>query len=72
MRLKVPNDKIMGGDTYETSISMEPWEHDPSNRPDLSKRIVLSRNFYAPDIIMGYDFMMSNAIGAPPQRAKLV
>ena len=77
VRLKVANDKIMGGGTHEATIGMELWEHDHLNRPDLSKRIVPSGNFYAADIsdwdiIMGYDFMVSNAIGALPHRATLV
>ena len=77
MRLKVANGEIMGGGTHEATIGMEFWEHDRLNRPDLSKRIVLSGNFYAADIsdwdiIMGYDFMVSNAIGALPHRATLV
>ena len=56
---------------------MELREHDCLNRPDLSKLILLSGNSYAADlsdldIIMGYDFMVSNAIGALPRRATLV
>ena len=63
VRLKVANGEIMGGGTHEATISMEFWEHDRLNRPDLAKRIVLSGNFYAADIsdwdiIMGYDFMV--------------
>ena len=47
------------------------------NRPDLSKRIVHSGKFYAADfsvwdIIMGYDFMVGNAIGALTHPATLV
>ena len=47
------------------------------NRPDLAKRSTLSENFYVADItdwdmIMGYDFMVGNAIGALPHRATLV
>ena len=77
MRLKVANGKITGGGTHEATIGMEFWEHDRLNRPDLSKQIVLSGNFYAADIsdldmIMGYDFMMSNAFGALHHRATLV
>ena len=77
MRLKVANGEIMCGGTHEATIGMEFWEHDRLNGPDLSKRIVLSRSFYAADIsnwdiIMGYDFMVSNAIGALPHRATLV
>ena len=77
VRLKVTNGIFMGGGTHEATISMEFWEHDRLNRPDLSKPIVLSGNFYAADIsdwdiIMGYDFMVSNAIGALSHRATLV
>ena len=67
----------MGGGTHEATIIMESWEHDRLNRPDLSKRIAVSGNFYAADIsdwdiTMGYDFMVSNAFGALPHRATLV
>ena len=77
VRLKVANGEIMGGGTHEATIGMEFSEHDRLNRPDLAKRIVVSGNFYAADIsdwdiIMGYDFMVSNAIGALPHRATLV
>ena len=42
------------------------------NRPDLSKRIVLSGNFYAADIllwdiILGYEFMVSNVATLVPE-----
>ena len=67
----------MGGGTHEATISMEFWEHERLNRSDLAKRSTLSGNFYVADItdwdmIMGYDFMVGNAIGALPHRAKLV
>ena len=56
-----------GWSTHEATIGMEVWEHDRLNQPDLSKLVVLSRNFHAADIsdwdiIMGYDFILSNAI----------
>ena len=75
--LKVANCEIMAGGTHETTIGMEFREHDSLNRRDLSKQIVLSGNFYAAyfsdwDVIMGYDFMVSNATGALPHRATLV
>ena len=75
--LKVANGEIMGGSTHEATISMEFWEHERLNRPDLAKRSTLSGNFYTADItewnmIMGYDFMMGNAIGALLHRATLV
>ena len=77
VRLRVANGKIMGGGSHEATIGIEFWEHDRLNRPDLSKRIVLSGNFYAADIadwdiIMGNDFMVGNAIRALPHRAALV
>ena len=77
VRLKVANGEIMGGGTHEATISMEFWEHERLNRPDLAKRSTLSGNFYVADItdwdmIMGYDFMVANAIGALPHLATLV
>ena len=76
VRLKVTNGTNVAGGTHEATIGMEFREDDRLNRHDLSKRIVLSRNFYAPhfsdsDIIMGYDYMVSNAVGALPHRATL-
>ena len=67
----------MGGGTHEATIRMEFWEHERLNRPDLAKRSTLSGNFYVADItdwdmIMGYDFMVGNAIGALPHCATLV
>ena len=71
VRLKVANGEIMGGGTHEATISMEFREHERLNRPDLAKRRTLSGNFYVAgitdwDMIMGYDFMVGNAIGALP------
>ena len=67
----------MGGGIHAATISMEFWEHERLNRPDQAKRSTLSGNFYVTDItdwdmIMGYDFMVGNAIGALPHRATLV
>ena len=67
----------MGGATHEATICMEFGEHDCLKRPDLSKRIILSGNFYTKDIsdwdiIMGYACKVSNAIRALPHRATLV
>ena len=77
VRLKVANGEIMGGGTHEATISMEFWEHERLNRPDVAKRSTLSGNFYVADVtdwdmIMGYDFMVANAIGALPHQATLV
>ena len=77
VRLKVANGEIMGGGTHEGTNSMEFWEHERLNPPDLVKRSTLSGNFYVADItdwdmITGYDFMGGNAIGALPHRATLV
>ena len=77
VRLKVANGEIMGGGTHEATISMEFWEHERLNRPDQAKRSTLSGNFYVADIsdwdmIMGYDFMVANAIGALHHRVTLV
>ena len=77
VRLQVANGEVMGGGTSEATISMEFWEHARSNRPDLAKRSTVSGNFYVADItdwgmIMGYDFMVGNAIGALPDGATLV
>ena len=77
VRLKVAMGEIMGGGTHEATISMEFWEHERLNRPDLAKRSTRSGNFYVADIIdwdmiMGYDFMVGNAIGAFRHRATLV
>ena len=77
VRLKVANGEIMGGGTHEATIVMNFLEHERLNRPDLAKRGTLSGNFYVADIthldmIMGYNFMVANAIGALPHRATLV
>ena len=77
VRLKVANGEIMGGGTHEATISMKFREHERLNRPDLAKGSTLSGKFYVADItdgdmIMGYDFMVANAIGALPHRATLV
>ena len=77
VRLKGANGEIMGDGTHEATISMEFWEHERLDRPDLAKRSTLSGNFYVADItdwdmIMGYDFMVVNAIGALPHHATLV
>ena len=77
VRMKVANGEIMGGGPHEATISIEFREHERLSRPDLAKRSTLSGNFYVADItdwdmIIGYDFMVGNAIGALPHRATLV
>ena len=77
LHLKMANGEIMGGGTHEATISMEFYEHERLNRPVLAKRNTLSGNFYVADItdcdmIMGYDYMGGNTIGALPHRATLV
>ena len=77
VRMKMANGEIMGGGTNEATISIEFREHERLNRPDLANRSTLSGNFYVAhitdwDMIMGYDFMVANAIGALPHRATLV
>ena len=67
VRLKVANGEIMGGGTHEATVSMQFRGHERLNRPDLAKRSTLFGNFYVADItdwdmIMGYDFMVENAI----------
>ena len=77
VRLKVANGEILGGGTHEATMGMELWEQGCLNRPDMSKWIVRFGNFYATDIsdayiIMGYVFMVSNAIGSLPHHVTLV
>ena len=50
VRLKVANGEILGGGTHEATITMEFWEHERLNPPDLAKRSTLSGNFYLADI----------------------
>ena len=74
---QVANGEVMGGGTHEATISMEFWEHERMNRPDSARRSTLSGNFDVAgitdwDMIMGYDFMVGNAIGALPHRATLI
>ena len=53
VRLRVANGEIMGEGTHEATIGMKFWEHDRLNRPDLSKRIVLSGNFMQQIFLIG-------------------
>ena len=72
VRLKVAN-----RESIWVVAPMEFWEHERLNSPDLANRSTLSGNFYGADItdwnmIMGYDFMVGNTIGALPHRATLI
>ena len=53
VRLKVANGEIMGGGTHEATISMEFWEHEHLNRPDLARRSTLSGTSMWPTLQIG-------------------
>ena len=77
MRLKVANCEIMGGGSFEAALGLESQRHDRLDRPDQAKRLMLQGKFYEAnlpdsDIIMGYDFMVSNSAGALPDRGTLI
>ena len=77
VRLKVANRGIMGGRAREAELGLEFGEHDRLDRPDQAKRLMLHGKFYDADlsdgdIIMGYDFMVSNSARALPHRATLI
>ena len=77
VRLKVANGGIMGGGAREAEVGLEFWEHDRFDRPDQAKRLTPHGKFHEVDlsdwdIIMGYDFMVSNSAGALPDRATLI
>ena len=65
VRPKVANGEIMGGGTHEATISMEFWEHERLNRPDLAKRSTLSGNFYVADIT-DWDMIMGMTLPLEP------
>ena len=76
-RLKVANGGIMGGGAREAELGLHFFEHDPFDQPDQAKRLLLHGKFYEAelsdwDIIMGYDFMVSNSVGELPHRATLI
>ena len=57
-----------------SSLAWNFGEHDRLDRPDQAKRLMLHGKFYEADlsdrdIMMGYDFMVSNSAGALPHRA---
>ena len=71
MRFKVANGGIMGGGAREAEPGLDFWELDRWDPPDQAKRLMLHGKFYEADlfdwdIIMGYDFMVSNSAGALP------
>ena len=77
VRLKVANGWIIGGGAREAELGLDFREHDRLDRPDKANRLMLHATFYQADlsdwdIIMGYDFMVSNSAGALPHRATLV
>ena len=77
VRLKVANGGIMGGGACGAELALEPWEHDRWDPPDQAKRLMLHRKIYEADvsdwdIIMGYNFEVSNSAGALPHRATFI
>ena len=77
VRLKVANGGIIGGGAREAELGLEIWEHDRLDRRDQAKRLMFHRKFWEADlsnseIIMGYDFMVSNSAGALRHRARLI
>ena len=59
------------------NLACKTWEHDRLYGPDHAERLMLHGKFYEADlsdweIIMGYDFMVSNSAGALPHRATLI
>ena len=77
VRLKVRNGGIMSGGARVAELGLEFREHDRLDRPDQAKRLMLHGKFYEADlsdwdIIMDYDFMVSNSAGALPHRATLI
>ena len=72
VRLNVANGGIMGGGAREAELGLE-----FRDRPDQAKRLLLHGKLFEADlsdsdIIMGYDFMVSNSAGALPHRATLM
>ena len=77
VRLNVANGKIRCGGSREAELGLELWEHDRLDRPGQAKRLMLQGRFYEADlpdldIIMGYNFMVSNSAGGLPQCATLI
>ena len=77
MCLNVASGEIMGGGSREAELGLELWEPDGLDRPDQAKCLMLQGKFYEAnlpdrDIIMGYNFMVSNSAGALPHHATLI
>ena len=77
VRLKVANGRIMAGGAREAALGVEFWEHDRLDGPEQAKRFMLHGTFYEADlsdwdIIMGYDFLVSNSAGTLPHPATLM
>ena len=77
VRLGVTTGGIMAGGAREAERGLDFWEHDRLDRRDQAKRLMLHGKFCQTDlsdwdIIMGYDFMVSNSAGALPHCAKLI
>ena len=53
VRLKVANGEIMGGGTDEATISMEFWEHERLNRPDLAREALYPGTSMWPTLQIG-------------------
>ena len=75
--LKVADGGIMGGGGREAELRLQFLEQDRLDRPDEAKRLMLHGKFYEADLsdwdnIMGYDFMVSNSVGALPHCATLI
>ena len=76
VRLKVANGGIMVGGAREAELGLEFREHDRLGTGP-TKRLMLHEKFYEADlsdweIIMGYDFMVSNSAAALPHHATLI
>ena len=75
--LKFANHGIMPVGACEADLGLEFWEHDRLDRRDTAKRLMLHGKFFEADlsdgnIIMGYDFKVSNSAGALPHHSTLI
>ena len=53
VRLKVANGEILGGGTHEATISMEFWEHERLNSPDLAREALYLGTSMWPTLLIG-------------------